>query len=259
MTVLEDWVTCDNVAVADVYAALWRHRLFIVGMTLLVGVVAFVLASTQPKIYESTALIRVEQRGASSTGDLFTSLEVGQRLAQTYAHIVETREITDRVARRLRLPTSDVSVSSQPVSDIELVRVTAQSKVPAQAALVANATVSTLKAFVAETGTTNEKIVAIDPARVPVVPASPRVKLTVAVAVMLGLLFNCGLALLLELFADRLPAVEDMEETFGKAVLATVPELSFKQSGGRLSVSGEPQPEPSQLAAKRQTRWSQRA
>jgi len=237
------------VAVADVYAALWRHRLFIIGMTVLVGVVAYVLASTQPKIYEATALVRVEQRGVNAN-DLFGSLQVGQRLAQTYAQIVETDAIRGRVAGRLHLPTSQVDLSSSPVGDIELVHVTASSRIPAQAALVANSAVAALQSFVAEKGTTSEKVVLIDPARVPGAPASPRVKLTVAVAVILGLLFNSALALLLELFADRLPPLEGMEETFGKAVLATVPELTFKQSATRLSVAGSrTAAEPSPIAA----------
>jgi len=236
------------VAVADVYAALWRHRLFIVGMTVLVGVVAYVLASMQTKMYESTAIIRVEQRGVSAS-DLLGSLEVGQRLAQTYAQIVETESITDRVAGRLHLPTSEIHISGNPVGDIELVHVTATSEIPERARQVANTAVSALQSFVAEKGTTSEKVVAIDPARVPGAPASPRVKLTVAVAMVLGLLFNSALALLLELFADRLPPIESMEDTFGKAVLATVPELTFKQSATRLSISGSRSGEPSPIAA----------
>ena len=248
MTAAKYSVTCDKVAVADVYAALWRHRLFIVGMTALVGVVAYVLASTQPKIYESTALVRVEQRGVSAS-DLFGSLEVGQRLAQTYAKIVSTKALRDRVAARLRLPTTQVHLSSSPVGDIELVDVTASSRIPAQAALVANGAVAALQAFVAEKGTNSEKVVLIDPARVPTAPASPRVKLTVAVAVILGLLFNSALALLLELFADRLPSIEDMEGIFGRPVLATVPELTFKQSATRLSVAGSRTADTGSIAA----------
>jgi capsular polysaccharide biosynthesis protein len=247
------------VAVADVYAALWRHRLFILGMTLLVGVVAYFLASTQQKMYETAALIRVEQRGATSTGDIITSLEVGQRLAKTYAQIVGTRSIRNRVAAKLDIPRSDVDLSGAPVGDIELVRVFARSKLPARAAAVANAGVAALQSFVADSGTTGEKIVPIDPARVPFTPVSPRVKLTVAVAVLLGLLFNGSLALLLELLADPLPKVEGMEEAFGKAVLATVPELAFKQSATRLSVSGSRTEEPTLLTAIRQPPWSQRA
>jgi len=243
-----DSVTFDAVAVADVYAALWRHRLFIVGMTVLVGVVAYVLASMQTKMYEATALVRVEQRG-TTPNDILGSLEVGQRLAQTYAKIVETESIKNRVAGRLNLPASDVSLSSQPVGDIELVHVTATSEIPERARVVANAAVAALQAFVAEKGTTTEKVVAIDPARTPFAPSSPRVKLTVAVAVMLGLIFNSALALLLELFADRLPPVEGMEETFDKAVLATVPELTFKQSATRLSVAGSKAGEPGPIAA----------
>ena len=40
-----------------------------------------------------------------------------------------------------------------------------------------------------------------------------------------------------------------MEDTFGKAVLATVPELTFKQSATRLSVAGARAEEPSPIAA----------
>lgn len=225
-------------AVTDVYAALWRNKVFILGMTLVVGVVAYVLVSTQPNVYRSTALIRIEQRGANA-GDLLGSLEVGQRLAQTYAHIIETRSIEQRVAAKLKavVPESDINLSASPVSDIELVKVSAESEVPERAALVANTAVQALQSFVADTGTTSEKIVAIDQARVPDSPSSPRVTLTVAVAVLLGLLFNGTLALLLELHADRLPTLENMEGVFGKPVLSTVPELSFRQSTVRLSSS----------------------
>jgi capsular polysaccharide biosynthesis protein len=248
-------------AVTDVYAALWRNKLFILGMTLVVGVVAYVLVSTQPNQYRSTALIRIEQRGAATAGDLLGSLEVGQRLAQTYAHIVETESIKLRVATKLKnlVPPTDISLSAAPVSDIELVEVSAESEVPQRAALVANAAVSALQAFVADTGTTSEKIVAIDRARVPDTPSSPRVKLTVAVAVLLGLLFNGSLALLLELHADRLPPLEDMEEAFGAPVLATVPELSFRQSTVRLASSWARANQVKEGTATRQARGRQRA
>jgi receptor protein-tyrosine kinase len=215
-------------ATVDVYRALWRHRLLIIGLTLVTGIVVWFLASLQPKVYEATALVRIQQK-ITTAGDAFGSLEVGTRLAQTYARIVKTRAIDGRVAKKLAgtVSPSDIHLSASPVAEVELLTVSARSKSPQTAKIVANSATQALKDFVRDTGTLRDQVIVVDQASVPTVPVAPRVKLMVVLAVLLGLMLNASLALLAELFADRLPEMSEIESAFGRPVLAAIPALSF--------------------------------
>lgn len=215
-------------ATIDVYRALWRHRLLIIGLTVLTGVVAYVVTSQQTKIYEATALVRIQQK-ITTANDAFGSLELGTRLAQTYAKIVETKAIDRRVAASLQgvVPASEINLSAKPVPEVELLQVSARSQSPTHAALVANQATAALKSFVNDTGTLRDQIIVIDRASVPDSPVSPRVKLVVALAVLLGLILNAALALVADLFADRMPDATDIETVFGRPLLAMIPSLSL--------------------------------
>lgn len=226
---------------ADVYSALWRHRVLIVLLTVLAGVAAYAFSSTQPKVYEASALIRIQQR-ATSPAEAYGalgSLELGKRLAQTYAAIVQTGSTYNRVAKALdgQVAPNEISIRASPVGDIELLRISARSERPAAAALVANATTVALRQFIKETGTLRDQIVVVDRAGIPNTPVAPRPKLTVAIAVLIALMFNCALALALEFFADRLPGIDEWEEKLGRPVLATVPTLHLKPASEVLSPS----------------------
>lgn len=233
---------------ADVYRALWRHRLMIIVLTALAGIAAYAFTRTQPNIYQADALIRIQQRAstpAEAYGSL-SSLELGQRLAQTYARIVETRSMHERVANALegRVSGGDISISANPVGDVELLFISARSENPRAAALVANATTVGLRRFIRETGTLRDQIVVVDTATTPTIPVSPRTKFTVAIALLFALLLNCALALARDFFADRLPNVDEWEERFGRPVLATVPTLNLKPASAVLL----PKPEGSDRA-----------
>jgi capsular polysaccharide biosynthesis protein len=234
---------------ADVYRALWRHRLMIVLLTVLAGVAAYAFTQRQPKIYQADALIRIQQRAstpAEAYGSL-SSLELGQRLALTYARIVETRSMHERVTKALegQVDPSDISISANPVGDVELLFISGRSENPRAAALVANATTVGLRRFIKDTGTLRDQIVVVDTATTPTVPVSPRVTFTVAIAVMFALLLNCALALGRNFFADRLPEIDEWEERFSRPVLATVPTLQLKPASSVL----QPKPDPSEPPA----------
>lgn len=208
-------------------------------LTAIACVGAYAYTRTQPKIYQANALVRIQQKAttpAEAYGAL-GSLELGHRLAQTYATIVGTGSMHNRVAKILqgKVPADDISISATPVGSIELLTISARSKHPAVTASVANATTVALRQFIAETGTLRDQIVVIDSASTPISPVSPRTKFTVALALLFALLFNCALALARDFFADRLPEVDEWEDKFGRPVLATVPPLHLKVASAVLS------------------------
>lgn len=218
----------------DLYRALWRRRYLIAILTLATVASAWFVVSRQTKIYKSTTLVRVEQQVTDPT-QVGNALGVAQHLAQTYAQIVSTDAMATRIFSSLhgRVPRSHVQISATPVQDLELLYISAKSPNPQEAAEVANAAPAALREFIAESqnaGTGKDLIVTVNPAGVSATPISPRVKLSLVIAFIAGLVFNGGLALLIEFLSDRLPPVDDLEAALGKPVLATVPMLTFRSA-----------------------------
>ena len=218
----------------DLYRALWRRRYLIAILTLATVASTWFVVSRQTKIYESTTLVRVEQQVTDPT-QVGNALGVAQHLAQTYAQIVTTDAMANQIYTALhgRVPRSHVQISAAPVQDLELLHISAKSPIPREAAEVANAAPAALREFIAQTqsaGAGKDLIVTVNPAVVSVTPISPRVKLSLIIAFIAGLVFNGGLALLMEFLSDRLPPVDDLEAALGKPVLATVPMLTFRNA-----------------------------
>ncbi|MEP6811375.1 MAG: Wzz/FepE/Etk N-terminal domain-containing protein [Actinomycetota bacterium] len=216
----------------DVYRALWRRRFLIAILTIATVATTYVAVSNQTKVYKSTTLIRVQQQ-SGDPNQAGTALGIAQHLAQTYAQIASTDAIANRVFRALngRVPRSAVHLSAQPVQDLELLYISATSSDPNQAALVANTAATQLGNFIRQQPPgLRDQIEVVNPAGVSSAPISPRVKLSLIIALLAGLIFNGGLALLIEFLADRLPDVDDLEALTGKPVLATVPPLTFRSA-----------------------------
>ena len=72
-----------------------------------------------------------------------------------------------------------------------------------------------------------DTITLIEPAKPPTSPSSPNVKLTVAIAIILGLILNGGLALLHHAVSDRIESAEELERATGHPVIAAIPTLRF--------------------------------
>jgi capsular polysaccharide biosynthesis protein len=218
------------VAISAVYRALWRHRLFLVLMTALLAGSAYVLSSRQTKLYTASSLVRVQQQ-VTRADDVFGSLQTGERLARTYAEIATTSSVHEEVRRQLpsSVPDEAIEIKAKQVSNLELLRLSVTYSDPEVAARVANAVPSALARFIERTGAVRDTIATIERARVPTSPSSPNVKLTVIIAIIVGLILNGALALMLEAFADRIGEPEELERATGRAVIATIPLLRFSR------------------------------
>jgi len=226
------------VTVADVYQALWRHKIFIVVATVVALACTWFLTSTKPKIYKATTLIRVEQR-TQNPGEVLSALETGAQLVRTYARIATTSTIEGNIAGRLKgqVPPAEVygSLSASQVSDLELLNLTAESRNPNVAALIANAAPPALRDWIKHAATTRDLIVTVQKAGVPSTPSSPKVKSNLMLALVLGLILNSGLALLADFLLDRVGKVEELEPLVGHPLLAAVPPLKLQTASSILS------------------------
>ena len=218
-------------AAGEIYRALWRHKFFIVAFTAVLIAAAWYLTSRQTPIYEARTLIKIDQR-VQDDQDASRSIEVGERLARTYAVVVTTRDFARLVQRNLggRIAFAEITgnVSAAPVEDLELLGISARSPDRRKAALIANAAPGALIRFIRDAGTPGIKVVPVERAIVPSTPASPNLRLNIAVALLLGLIFNGALALAIDVLSDRLPDSDELEEAIGQPVLATIPTLNFR-------------------------------
>jgi capsular polysaccharide biosynthesis protein len=201
--------------------------LFIVVLTAVFVGAAWYVSSRQTLTYEATALVRVQERGPN-VGDAAGALVAAQSLAQTYAKIIDSgalkgeinRLVVNRPARR---QVSEVTLSANADQDSPLLTITARSRNPASASIVADAAPRALSKFIRRTGPRSEQIVAVEIRSSS--PVSRHMALNLAIALVIGLIFNSALALLIELFRDRLPELDELGQAVGHPVLATIPTL----------------------------------
>jgi capsular polysaccharide biosynthesis protein len=135
---------------------------------------------------------------------------------------------------------SEVKLSGSPVQGVDLLTISARSKTPGNATIAANAAPWALRAFIRRTGSGTEKVVLVKAATKPSSPVSQQLPLKIAIAVMFGLIFNGALALLLELFRDRLPEPDELGQALGHPVLATVPALRLHEVANLTDTGQEP-------------------
>jgi capsular polysaccharide biosynthesis protein len=259
------------VTAGDVYRALWRHKFFIAALTAIFVGATWYVTSQETRTYEASTLARVQERPPSSDPTA-TAL-----LAQTYAELISSGALNDEIrallarcsrvnstpSRSARAATrrmcnslgtsggrvalrrvSEVELSGSPVEDLDLLSITARSRNPTSAMVVANATPHALRTFIRSTGAPSEQIVIAKAATTPSSPVSRQLPLKLAIALMLGLIFNGALALLLELFRDRLPESDELGQAVGHPVLATIPTLRLHPVGAVEASREEPESVP---------------
>jgi capsular polysaccharide biosynthesis protein len=192
------------------------------------------LAQTYAKIIGSGALnddIRAlvlrctSQRSAAATPPTGGSGQGNSARARQVARVRSCAWLTGP-NRKLGRPRkiAEVKLSGEPIEELSLLTLRARSETPRNAVLVADAAPSALRIFIRKTGPRSEQIITLKAATASS-PVSRHLPLNIAIAVMLGLIFNGALALVLELFRDRLPEPDEMEQALGHPVLATVPTL----------------------------------
>ena len=216
----------DALTAGDVYRALWRHKVLIIALTVACVGATWYATSLQSRTYEASSLVRIQPgyRGA----DPLSAIQASERIAQTYAKLIDAGALDARIkplaSRQMsEQDLSRVSVSGHPVQDLELMWISARSTDPTNAMIVANAAPQALGDFIARTGTFGDEVVTVKRATTPSVPVSPRTIWNVAIALVLGLIFNSALVLLFEVFRDRLPEPDELRQVVGYPILATIP------------------------------------
>lgn len=268
----------------QVLRTIWRRRLYVILTVLVATGGTYFVGRSLPDVYSASATLFVGDRDGEDESTTFDDLQSQQALARTYAELIQSRNVAERVAGELagRLApqtdrentgVSDVegstddglqsgtatmaepprpgarprpapgAVSSldaqevldlmtfEPVSETQLIVVTAEESTAPDAALLANKYAAVFvryaRSFLGPQ--TGSEVSMVDEARVPGAPIRPRPLLYAAVALILSLFLGVGLALVRDRFSRGLGDDEELAEAAALPILARVPALSERR------------------------------
>jgi succinoglycan biosynthesis transport protein ExoP len=215
---------------------LWRRKLTLVMTVLIATATTYVLARSAPKVYAATSTLFVGDRKAAL--DDYQALQSAQSLTKTYAELIQSRNVADRVAGSLKDGRTGADllndVTFRPISETQLVSITAEGPSPRDAALTANQYAGTFIDYARTNlaSQTKSEISLVDAAQEPPEAIRPRPLLYTAIALLVSLFLGCGLALLREQFDRGLGDDDEINRELGAPVLARIPAVSSRRLEG---------------------------
>ncbi len=96
-----------------IFAAI-RRRWWILAVTLVVGILAAVVVNAAtPRQYTATARLFVAATGGTSSTESYSGEQFSQQRTASYAHMIVTEQVAQRVVDKLKLPMSAKKLSSK--------------------------------------------------------------------------------------------------------------------------------------------------
>lgn len=218
----------------DYLRVLYTYWRGIAAITLAVTLLAFGWTFLQKPVYEAESSGHVMATGAEDLNAALAADDLSKSKTTTYQSIATTRPVAQAVIDELGLSeTPDQLIENITVEaplDTSELRITASAGDPAEARNLADAWVTALAAQVEqmETAGTDDaeaavRLVPLAEAALPTSPASPNIKLSLAIGVVLGLMLGLAYALIRNHLDRRIRSAEMIEKQFGVPVIGTIP------------------------------------
>lgn len=205
---------------------LWRRKAILIATFVLITAGTAIVSKNLPPVYEATSTLWVsEEREAAA----FDAVQAGEVLARTYARIADSRVIAGRVAAQAPFEISGGELlrdmTFEPVSETQLLRVTAANRDARRARILANLYAEELIDYSRTklADASDSRIAVADLATTPTQPARPKPTLYTIVGALLALGVGVGLAFLAELVDRRIRRSDELGELLEVPVLAEVP------------------------------------
>jgi capsular exopolysaccharide synthesis family protein len=203
-----------------------RHRWLILATFAVFVVVTALFSKSLTKIYQTEAALLV---AVPAEAQSFDTVQASQSLARSYGEIARSRNIADRVAEELDDDTSAgdllAAVSIEPLSETQLLQITAEDSSPERAQLIANTYARVFASYTRGEleDSTQAQVTVADSAPIPTSPARPKPTVYTVIAGIFGLAMGLGLAFLREQLDKRIRSVEEIEEKVDAPILGRVP------------------------------------
>jgi capsular exopolysaccharide synthesis family protein len=209
--------------------------MLVVACTLVAVLAAAAATATATRTYESTTQLFVSAQNSENTlsgiaqGGQFT-----QQRVKSYADIVDSPLVTETVVRDLKLGITPAQLAKQirtsvPL-DTVLINITVSNPSPERArdiaAAVAGAVTTLIPRIETPAGKTDApvKVTIVKPADVPQFPSSPRMRINLALGLLLGLAIGVGAAILRETLDTSVKSAGDVQDLVGAKPLGAIAE-----------------------------------
>ncbi len=193
----------DTAAVLRAIASRW---LIVVGAAVAAAVIVGILTMLRPPVYTASAegVVSVSSPQSRPSWALGNGAQYIAERMTSYAQLGTTTPVLLPVYTRLSVrDPAGVRITSEPVPNQAVLRISVTDSDPSQAARIADATLQELGANITRIENGNVVVTEVTPAAIPSDPANRKVTLNAAVAAAAGLLAGAFAAVGLQLLSDR--------------------------------------------------------
>ena len=193
--------------------------------------------SIKTPLYEASAQVALIQSESTSTNAAATLSEINanQKLTSTYSVIAKSKLVLDQVIDELKLDTTAKtlanSVKVSTITDTTILKISATSKNPKEAADVANsiATVFTSKTDLIKN---LDNVTILENAEVPTKTSNNTTTRDAVLAVLIALFAVAGVAFVIYYFDDTVKYSENLEERIGLPIIGKIVKSDIKLKEG---------------------------
>lgn len=217
------------ISLSEIFEAIKKRWIMIVAITLaatiISGLVSFFVIDP---VYETSTNLFIGKEENDQTAYNSNDIQMYQKLLQTYAQAIKTRDLVGRAINDLHydLEEDDVieKLTVTPVADTQILQISYKSKSPEEAKEI-------LKTITQEFITTSKELVpngnvkVLEEVQLPEDPVSPNKTMNIAIAFLLGFMVSVGLVFLLEYLDNTYKNKEQLEKDLDIPVLGTIPDL----------------------------------
>lgn len=219
------------ISLSEIFEALKKRWIMIVAITVVATLISGVLSFfVIDPVYETSTKLFIGKEESDETAYNTNDIQMYQKLLQTYAQAIKTRDLVGRAINGLSydLEAENVveALTVTPVTDTQILQIKYQSKDPQEAKDV-------LKNITEEFITTSKELVSngnvkvIEEVQLPENPISPNKKMNIAIAFLLGLMVSVGLVFLIEYLDNTYKSKEQLEKELDIPVLGTIPDVDM--------------------------------
>lgn len=210
----------------ELLQVLWRRKFVVLATFLSVMALAALALAAQPKIYEATSTLNLTpvSRDPQDDNDGLFLLSQMNVIVPIYAEGANTGQTFNSAAEKLGSPDLG-KVAIRTFRDSTILKIRVRHEVPARAQAAAQAMSDALLERVdrGEIGLRQLQLTQIDRPGLPTDPVSPRPGLTYAVAMVLGLGFGLGAAILRDTLGRRVDTARDLSQAVGAPCFSELP------------------------------------
>lgn len=220
----------EELELRELYYMIRKRVALIVVITIISALVSGVVSVffITPQYETFTTLMLGKPADYENAQYSYQDVLTNQKLIGTYGEIAKSKIVLNKVSKNLDMGLTPAmlkaKISINLLNNTEVIKVTVTDKDPKVAAIIADEMAEVFMQEVAGIMKINN-VQVIDKAEIPENPVSPRVKLNIAIATVLGLMASVFLVFLMEMLDQTLKVSEDVEKNLGLPVLGMIPEI----------------------------------